>query len=669
MIEITCSCGATFEVVNEEVAQRVRCPRCGTRASDIIAQAEQLTAEAEANPPESQALGGAVGCANHPGQAATQNCMNCGKPLCMTCVREHGYYCSDACRAAVSAAEPSMTTDTEAIGASDEKMERVVHIFSAVIKKVALLAVLAGIGYAGFLVYQAKWGPRPQITASLEIMSNPLSFSTVMLDLTRTIVQANNELSLVNITTTQTLWTVDLRPLEEPYSGPKPVPSPDSAYTFDPSKFRDPLHMVDVKGDTIVVQSSRQLIALNAQTGDVKWKFFEPTGCLSRVAATSDDVFGIVTAAYTPNARPRSRAVCWALDDGSQLWAKPDAEHFATAQLTTDNRLVTLTAEPTPSAAEGDRESEVPTAGGLDVAAFKGAMYKKIQEAMAKGSWDVDAAGADDEGQPPGPTKNYVLQFHALASGAPQGQTALALAGAPRIEQVDELLCVIAGHELLAFAGGTEPAWRVTLPATPQLLAAGGGTFAVATKNRVVALDAKSGKQRWSRDRLRAERLYVGPDGVVYATLSIPRSEFAASEAKKFRIADITITEVVGAGPIDPQAPVTAFLRLDPKTGKTNWGVRNIGREVVFAPQAIFVFDWTREMRLLANAGPFVSFHSVHCLQPKNGKDVWSYVKTGALHDHVVKDGKAFLVSTDEAPLGPHENPSYNYQLCLVERK
>jgi len=262
-----------------------------------------------------------------------------------------------------------------------------------------------------------------------------------------------------------------------------------------------------------------------------------------------------------------------------------------------------------------------------------------------------------------------VLQFHALASGAPQGQTTLALAGTPRIEQVDDLLCVTAGHELLAFAGGTEPAWRVTLPATPQLLAAGGGTFAVAIKNHVVALDAKSGKQRWSRDRLRAERLYVGPDGVVYATLAIPRSEFAASEAKKFRIADITTTEVVGAAPIDPQAPVTAFLRLDPKTGKTTWGVRNIGREVVFAPNAIFVFDSTSEVRLLASAGPYASFHSLHCLVPKNGKILWSYVKTGTLHDHVIKDGKAFLVSTDDTGLGSHENPSFAYQLCLIERK
>ncbi|HUJ72113.1 MAG TPA: PQQ-binding-like beta-propeller repeat protein [Verrucomicrobiae bacterium] len=664
MIEITCSCGAYFEVLNEQVAQRVRCPRCGTRASDILAQAEQFPVETDVPPAESHGSGASVDCVNHPGQLATQNCMNCGKPLCMTCVRENGYYCSDECRAAVSAAEPSMATDTEAAGAGDEKMQRAVHIFSRAVKTVALLAAMGGVGYIGYAVYQSKWGPRPRITASLEVMSNPMSFSTVMLDPTRTLVQADDELSLVNLATTQKLWKVDLRPLEEPYSGPKPDSSPGSEYPFDPSKFRDPLRMVDVKGDIIVVQSRRQLVALNAQTGGVKWKFFEPTGWLARVDATDDGVFGVVSAAYTPNAHPRSRAVCWALEDGSQRWSLPDAEHFADAQLTTDNRLVTLTAEPMPSTAGGEHEPEVPTASGLDVGAFKGAMLKKIQSAMAKGSWDIDTAVADDEGQPSAPAKNYVLKFYALASGATQGQTTLALAGVPRVEQVDQLLCVVGRRELFAFADGTEPAWHATLPVTPQLLAAGGDTLAVATKNGVVALDAKSGKQRWSRDPLRAERLYVGPDGVVYVTSSIPRSEFVASEAKTFRIAEIT-----DSGPLDPQAPVTVLRRLDPKTGRTNWGVRNIGREVVFAPHAIFVFDWTRQIRLLANAGPFVTFHSIHCLLPKNGKDLWGYVRTGTLHDHVVRDGKAFLVSSDEVPLGSPQNPSFAYQLCLVERK
>jgi len=372
---------------------------------------------------------------------------------------------------------------------------------------------------------------------------------------------------------------------------------------------------------------------------------------------------------HTPKSRPRSRVVCWALGDGSERWTSTDAGHFATAQLTADNLLVALMAEATPSAAGGEHEDEVPTASGLDVSAFKGAMFKKIQDAMAKGSWNVDTEAADDESQPPGPTKNYVLQFHSLATGAPQGQTTLALSGVPRVEQVNELLCVVAGRELLAFAGGTEPAWRVTLPATPQLLASGGGTVAVATKNRVLALDAKSGQQRWSRDHLNAERLYTGPDGVVYATLSIPKSEFGASEAKNFRIADITTTEVVGAAPIDPQAPVTAFARLDRKTGKTTWGVRNIGREAVFAPDAIFVFDSTSEIRLLASAGTTMTFHSIHCVQPRNGKDLWSYIKTGALHECAVRNGKAFLVSTDETLLGSRDNPHYNYQLCLVERK
>ena len=138
MIEINCSCGAHFEVINEQVAQRARCPRCGARASDILAQADRpaprRNGALESREPQFE-----VACVHHPDQPATHNCMNCGKPLCMTCVRESGYYCSNECRTAVGSAEPSAVTDTTPTVGDDEKFERVVAIIFSTLKRVAQL--------------------------------------------------------------------------------------------------------------------------------------------------------------------------------------------------------------------------------------------------------------------------------------------------------------------------------------------------------------------------------------------------------------------------------------------------------------------------------------------------------------------------------------------------
>ena len=659
MIEITCSCGRNFEVLNEEVAKRMRCPRCGALAADLIAAAEQGGGVEESQPTEASAPQFQVFCVNHPDQYATQNCMNCAKPLCMICVRERGYYCSDECRATVSASEPSAVTDSEAGSLDDTRIQRVMGAIVSVTKLLLLVGIIGGAGYLGYNIYLSKWGPRPQITSSVDTIAG--SFRTVVLDPTRVLVQADDELSLVNLTTKEKLWKVDLHALEEPYTAAKRASS-DSDFSFDASKFRDPLSLAEVKGDNIVLNSERQLVTVNAQSGDVKWKFFEPAGYLSHVTVTDEGVFGIVSGDYTATGRPHSRAACWALDDGTQRWSDTNGQQYAAAMVTPDSRLMTLREESPKPAAAGESQSDI-TASGLDVNAFKSTMYKKIQTAMAKGDMNIDSA-AEDEDTPPGPTRNYVLQFYAVATGASLGQSTVALAGVPRVEPLAKLVCVVAGREVLAFRDNTEPAWRVTLPAAPQLLAEGGDVVAIATKDRVLALDANSGTQRWIRDKVNPQRLFVGPDGGVYAMISIPRPEFDQSEAKKFRIEDISI-----GGTTDPRLPVTALVRLDPKSGKTAWGVRNIGRELVFAPDAVFVFDSTTELRLLSDTGLNVSYHSIHCVSPKSGRELWTYLKTGEMHDHTIKDGKGILVTTEGTALGTPAHPSYTYRLCMVERK
>jgi hypothetical protein len=97
--------------------------------------------------------------------------------------------------------------------------------------------------------------------------------------------------------------------------------------------------------------------------------------------------------------------------------------------------------------------------------------------------------------------------------------------------------------------------------------------------------------------------------------------------------------------------------------------VRNIGGELVFAKDNVYVFDTTVETRLLSDTGPSVTYHSIHCLSPRNGKEIWTYIKTGDVHEHAILGDQAFLAVTEGNVLGSRENPSYNYRLCMVERK
>src|SRR5262245_38777804 len=106
MITIGCSCGGEFQIPDEESAAELSCPHCGANAAELLAQAEPAVAEEPPAAEEEAPPAFQIGCTNHADSQATHNCMNCGKPLCMKCVRANGYYCSAECRAAVDAAEP-----------------------------------------------------------------------------------------------------------------------------------------------------------------------------------------------------------------------------------------------------------------------------------------------------------------------------------------------------------------------------------------------------------------------------------------------------------------------------------------------------------------------------------------------------------------------------------
>ncbi|HTS18270.1 MAG TPA: PQQ-binding-like beta-propeller repeat protein [Verrucomicrobiae bacterium] len=665
MIEINCSCGAHFEVINEQVAQRARCPRCGARASDILAQAEQLGTAEDSVGAEPGARQFQVACTHHPDQPATHNCMNCAKPLCMTCVRENGYYCSDDCRAAVSSAEPSTAPDSTPTVEDDEKFERVLAMIFAILKKVALLAVLLLAGYVGYIVYQDFWGPRPHVVASLEIMSTPDRFGAIPLDPSRTLVQADDELSLLNVTTQQKQWKVDVRSLEEPLSASNQTAEFAEAVSYsDSGELRDPLTLLDVKGDDIILRSQRQLVALKAQTGGVLWKLFQPDTSLSQVLPHNDGLLCVLSTHRKGGNVVRPRATCLAFDDGHELWSDPDGSAYLASVPVPGQRVLSATRDVPATATSTNADEEEFTASGIDVSAFRSAMFAGIQRAMASGSLDVEIATDQTETEKDQPPQNYTIRFHSLENGTDAGRMSISARGIPQIESVGPFACVVAGRDLLVFGNESQPLWQTSLGATPRLLSADSNLFAVAAGNGVIAFDAKNGRKKWARDNLKPSRLVVGPDDGVYVTIKLSRNDFMSSEGKNFRSDDI-----FKDGSTDPRVPVQFLMKLDRKSGVTSWGVRNIGADLVFAKDVVYAFDTTTEIRLLSNTGLSVTYNSVHCLSQRSGREVWGYVGTGTVHAHAILDKKAFFVLTEGTPIGTLHHAVCNYRMCLVDRK
>jgi outer membrane protein assembly factor BamB len=633
MIEIQCSCGAEFEVLNEQVAQKVRCPRCGAKASDLIAAAGGLpTEEPEPEPAQFQ-----VPCGIHPDQPATQNCMNCGKPLCSECVRERGYYCSDECREAVQAAEPDADTGGKReVGPSVERMERSMEQVGTWVKKLVMLAVLAGIGYAGFLIYQKVTALKGQVTSSISNPSLVESFHTRLFQPDLAVVVTDDNLALVRLSSGQKQWTVSLPTLEEKATPPKRVTAGGVEIPMGDFEYRDSLRLSEVHGEHILVHSSRQIIDLNPQTGAPRWKFFDPQASIHDLVVNDSGVWCALDYGQ--------HFINLSLADGSTTCTYSNQGVLQSKCV--GNYIALIAQMPKPQKPEPEEQEEL-TAGSLthfDAKAVLAAAQGKALPASR------------------GPTVDYRVQFVSPADGHVVGEGSLSFAGYPQVQACGDLLVISADHDLALFGDDGNLKWKTELPARPIAVGCGTNLVAVTSEQGVAAFDAKSGKQKWTRTGIKAGNVVVGPDSGVYVTISLEKNEIQQGEAKKYYIADI-----VRGGMGRPLPPFRAVIKLDPQTGKTLWGVRNIGHKLFFEGNKVFVVDKLEQTSMIANQ-IMVGGHSIQCRSARNGKELWSYVKTGNLYDSEVASGKVFIVMADDPPSG-RDHPSCNYQLQLVGAK
>lgn len=613
-------------------------------------------------PPAAAAAGAAPGpqavkpnCARHPDKQASNNCMNCGKPICIECIHENGYYCSTTCKEAVKAKQPTVSRDAKQVGAIDEKVGKTMESLGAILGKLKKPALFLLIAVIGYFVYTHFWGPKGQVTARLDVYSEMNRFNARYIEPDTVVVQENDNVFMAKLSTGEKLWTVNLAPFEEKVVIPKRPrrsgASEDDDGEVNTSKLRDHLNLAEVHGDFIIARSGRQLLVLDKQ-GQVKWKFFQNEISLGSLGVVENGILCALNTAYYATPRVNPRLVMFSLADGSQKWAQEIASGYGARQIIHEGRLVQLlslgAAQGSVRSTAGTKRSSTSSSSGAGAAALLGGSDDDLE---------------DDEDESPVAAGNYVLRVQSLTDGSVLSEKQLSLPGGGTLKEVGRYLALVSGNQLQVFQDKAEPLWTATLAGPPDSFAGGGDVIAVAASDGVSAYDARSGQKTWTRAGLTVERLAVGPDGAVYATVSVPKDAAQQGEAKDYRLAPVTT-----AGFGFPGEDILCFLRLDVKDGTTDWGVKNIGRSVMFGDRHVYVLDEVTRVQLLASQGPFVGHHAIRCLSPRNGKDVWKYLKQGDVYHHELVGRKIFLVSAEDPPAGRF-NPSCNYNIQIVESK
>ncbi len=626
--------------------------------------------------PARGAHGTGIPCAAHPDKEATHNCMNCAKPICIECVHQFGYYCSAQCKSVVASREPKLSRDSSAKEV-DSAVGKTMDLMGRFLVKLKIPAVILIVGVIGYFVYLKLAGPRGRMTANFDLFSEISAFHAEIVAPDTIVAQGNDELVCVNLPAQKELWRVNLAPLEEKYEKPKPKQGakvvPDSREFSEnlgsvssggEQSYRDRLRFREAMGGYLVLASTRQLVVMDAKDGSVKWKQFKPNGSISIGAVHEGGILCTLTEYpdysseekidWRNRPKPKSEIVSYALVDGSPKWTSTNT--LAYGGLQHNGQLVTLTFE------GGAGAASAATSGGTTTRSTTGKKTLGGIQGLTGGGGDDDDSD-EEEDVPAGPAGNYSLRFLSLADGSLTGQKTMALSAGGRLQKLGDRFCVVAGPEVWVYDKGQDPALKVKFPGNVRSVAMGGDTIAATTDKGVVALDAATGQQKFVRDGLQVKRVHVGPDGSVYVSAEVPKGDATKGEAEKYRLATVAV-----GGFSFPSETVAAFLKLKPKTGETAWGVKYIGEQVYFAETEILVVDTFEKLHLFAGGEPFAGHLSLRSLNPRNGKDRWTYLaKADLYHKEVV--GKKFFVVISEDPPAGRFNPSCNFKMQYVECK
>ncbi len=624
-MDVQCSCGVTLEITAEHLAQDAHCPQCGTRVNDLVQTAVQSPAAVPPTPGtqvaavmrEAAQAAPKISCVNHPAAAASYNCMSCNKPICSICFKQFGYFCGADCKTTAAASTGDDSGPEDSTTATQLIMKR---LGTAGKIGAGVLATIA-VAIVGYLIFAKITAPRPTILASMAVDSRVATIKVAPMANDATLARISDDITSLQLATQARNWKpIPLLSLERQ----RTISKEDDDISFYRYR-RASLEWKLTHDRYAVLASSRQIVVLDGQTGKVVWELFKNDVTLGGFLSHRD---GLLCSWQLGNV---NRIVNFRWDTGAEAWSHSDPNCS------------------TPQMILGD--------------AYVFAIYPVKPPAATPTRTESDEEQQEPPATAPVPTTTHIARLLALNDGRVLAEQGINLTGNITLKRAGRLILVNAGTDLFIFDGTAIPAFKLTIKDTFRAAAVNESVLAVSVGSELLAYHPKTGQPLWSRQDIPTVKLVEAPNNILYALLESHTNTLASTELTKYRAAKISLEG--RASPVH----VRGIAKLDGATGKTLWGVRNIGQEIILHGDQLFSFDtfsW-RETESIYSA--HIGEYGIRRLSPKSGKEIWTYMQKGFIWQQFLRDDGSFLLLTSAEFPPDRPDPSIAYNISHFAAK
>ncbi len=704
VVECTCQVPYEFEIepVDGKMSRSVFCPTCGADGTEYANWVIQETlAQETAQTPMIEPQGtvdvdepvaetsrpaepteatdeGAPGlpksCHVHKDQPMEAFCFTCKKPICLKCMKQSGYFCSAYCR---NRAEQAGMDIPEYEG--QERFVRAGEYTRA--KRMGAAVVLALV--ALFVAYEwyEIYGQKPSTRFSMPITSDNRLQRAQFLSDHELLLVSSDKVSAYDFKKKQPVWSNSLGAYR---SAPPPVPSPtapvdetnetvkpttpDAAQPLAQRKLAEQLAVyedyyapntgVRVVGDRIWVTLGRNVIGFDRATGAEKVKT-QVEGRIQEMTF-ADDAMVVVSAkgAYDrvftrielpsgtqrteqrsiPPPAPRRPGE----DRLEDLYLPKERHEFVPAGSTVagldvkliEKNLVTVETMKKPQDSKRFDDLKV-----TQTREYAEDVLNEMRRMKTGGVAKVDQS-------------RYAVTIQRVFGKDVEPWTG-EVVGSPALFALKTVDVLVAGNVVHVFNRSNQKIWESTLsyPIAERFQSHGswwgvgqrelaaapcmemGDTLYFFDQGVLTAFDIKSGTARWRMPSVGISTIQFDNQGLLYVTTTSANPE------------SIRYSEQVSLEKVEP-----IIVKVDPVTGRPLWRVEKVGDQCYLAGKYVYITRAQTPAGLvaLASGGAAATSFRLYRLNPRNGKQLWEYYRSGGPGSLDFYDNEILFQSSDK---------------------
>ena len=698
-IVVNCACQTAYEFevepVDGQMPGQVLCPTCGADGTDY---ANGVIQEALANQPQAapkiklrrsvadepavtpEAAAEEPGglpkfCFIHKEEPLEAFCLTCKKPICLKCMKQAGYFCSIYCRNRAQQAGmdiPVYAGQDRVV--REREYKRVTQVGTAIL--VGLVALF--ITYEWYVIF----GQQPSVKFTMPIAADQrLTHAQFVSDHELLLVSADS-VSDYDFKKKQALWSTSLTKYRAQPSMPTNLAAlaeatqngdqPKSPETIAARKqlveqmadYEEDFYPADtqlhVVGNDLWVTVGRSIVCLDRTTGAEKVSV--PTEGRVQEMTFGDDAMIIVsgkgeydrilTHVQLPSGEqqterrslPRSppRRFDTDMEAPREPYIPDDRHEFvATGSTVVDldvklaeKKIVTVD---TMKAAEQDGK-KFENLGVTQTKEYAEDVMNEMKRSRSGGTEKVDQS-------------RYTVTLQRVFGKDIAPWTGEVI-GSPSFFAMKTVDVLVAGNVLYVFDKNNQKLWQSNLsyPIAPQFTQresaseSGGhvasaapcverdGTLYLFDRGVLTAFDAQSGSVHWRMPSVGISKIQFDDKGMLYVstTTSSPES--------------IQYSDQVSLDKVDP-----VIVKVDPANGKALWHIEKVGDECYVAGKYLYSTRALGPSALmsLTSKGPQSTTFHLFRLNPRNGKQVWDYIREGFPGSLDFRDNQILLQFND----------------------